>query len=312
MIDDVADGVGSAGARVSADRVHAGAFWGAVVILGTLDLEDRLGGAAGTAAAADVAARAHAHHGANRARRQYPTFGRIRARLYNRARVLALVVQAGERVRAVAVLPALGSLLRPTIDVGVAGEVERAATYRQVIQHSALGACRARIVVHAGVDALRVDARVITRAVAVTVATDHAAAVQRIAVVTLAAAAVGQVIIRIALGVGAARLVRNQTRVHAVVVRAGLVEGALAIVPALDGVTRDLRITLVVLFARADRLVIPHVAYGVVAAVTGIAALSVDAGLTIAAVVVRGTCPDHRQLYYGIRMRFVNYTRIVI
>lgn len=100
----------------------------------------------------------------------------------------------------------------------------------------------------AGIDALHVDARVIARAVAVAVAADHAAAIQRIAVVALAATAVGHVVVREALGVGAAR-VRDQARVHAVVVLAGLVDRALAVVQALDRVARDLRVALVALLA---------------------------------------------------------------
>lgn len=84
MIDDIANRVGPARARVPADRVHAGPFRGTVVVLGTLDLQDRRGGLAGTAAAADVSAGAHAHHGAYRMRRQNTTLGRLGARLYNR------------------------------------------------------------------------------------------------------------------------------------------------------------------------------------------------------------------------------------
>lgn len=140
MIDDIANGVRSTGAGVPADGVDARSFGRAVVVLGALDLEDRLGGAARTAAAADVAARTHAYHGAHRLRRQDPTLGRLRARLYDRARVLTLVAEAGERVRTIDVLPALRSLLRPAVDVRVAGEVRRAAAYRQVVQYPALGA----------------------------------------------------------------------------------------------------------------------------------------------------------------------------
>lgn len=81
MIDDVADGVGPARARIPTDRVHARALRRAIIVLGALDLEDRLGGTAGTTAAADVAAGTHAHHSAHRMCRQYPALGRFRARL---------------------------------------------------------------------------------------------------------------------------------------------------------------------------------------------------------------------------------------
>lgn len=86
---------------------------------------------------------------------------------------------------------------------------------------------------HTGIDALHVNARVITGTVAVAVATDHAAAIQRIAVIAVAATTIRHVIVRETFGVDAAR-VRDQTRIHAVVVLAGLVERALTVVSALD------------------------------------------------------------------------------
>jgi len=170
-----------------------------------------------------------------------------------------------------------------------------------MIQDAALRARRARIVVHAWVDALHVDARVITWTVAIAVAANHAATLQWVAIVTLAAAAVGHVVVREALGVGATR-VRDQTRVHAVVILAGLVARALAVVLALDRVTGNLRVALIALFARAYRLVVPHVADRVATATAGIATLPVDAGLVIAAVVIRRASSDHRQLYCRIRI----------
>lgn len=151
----------------------------------------------------------------------------------------------------------------------------------------------------AGIDALHVDARVIARAIAVAVAADHAAAVQGIAVIALAAAAVGHMVVREALGIGTA-WVRDQARVHTIVVLATLVEGALAVVPALDGMTGDFRIALVALFARADRFVVPHVASGIGTAVAGVATLSVDARFAITAIVVRRARSNDRQLYYKI------------
>lgn len=117
--------------------------------------------------------------------------------------------------------------------------------------------------------------------------------------VALAAVAVSYVIVREALGVGAAR-VRDQARIHTVVILAGLVERALAVVLTLDGVARELRITLIALLAGANRLVIPHVADRVGAAVARIATLPVDAGLAIAAIVVRCTRSNDCQLYWKI------------
>lgn len=96
MIDDIANRVRPARARIPADRVHAGSFRGTVVVLGALDLQDRLGGLTSTAAAADIPAGTHAYHGAYRMRRQDTTLGRLSARLNDRTWNLALVVQTGE------------------------------------------------------------------------------------------------------------------------------------------------------------------------------------------------------------------------
>jgi len=117
--------------------------------------------------------------------------------------------------------------------------------------------------------------------------------------IALAATAISHVIIGEALGIGAA-WIRDQTRIHAIVILAGLVERALAVMPALNRVTGNFRIALVALFARADRFVVPHVASGVCTAVAGIATLPVDARLTITAIVVRRARSNDRQLYYKI------------
>lgn len=69
MIDDIANGVGPARARISADGVDAGPLGRTVVVLAALNLDDRRGGAAGAAAAAHVSAGTHADHSADRMRR---------------------------------------------------------------------------------------------------------------------------------------------------------------------------------------------------------------------------------------------------
>lgn len=173
-----------------------------------------------------------------------------------------------------------------------------------MVQDSAFRSRRAWIIVDAGIDALHVDARVIAWAIAVAVAADHAAPIQRIAMIALAAAAVGHVVVREALGIGATR-VRDQARIHAIVVLAGLVERALAVVPALDGVTGDFGVALVVLLARANRFVVPHVASSVGTAVAGVATLPVDARLAITAVIVRRARSNDRQLYYKIAIIYL-------
>lgn len=163
----------------------------------------------------------------------------------------------------------------------------------------------------AGIDALHIDARMIARAVAVAVAADHAAAIQGIAMIALAAAAVGHVVVREALSIGTARI-RNQARIYAVVILAGLIKRALAVVSAFDGVAGNLGIALVALLARADWFVIPHIASGVGTAVAGITTLSVDARLAVTAIVVRRARSNDRQLYYKIEIIYGLFSYIYI
>lgn len=170
-----------------------------------------------------------------------------------------------------------------------------------MVQDPTFRARRAGIVMNTRVDALHVDARMIAWTVAVAVATDHTAAIQRIAMITLATAAVGHVIVREAFGVSAARIC-DQARIHAVVILAGLIERALTVVPTLNRVTGDLGIALVALLARADRFVILYVASSVGTAVAGVATLSVDARLAVTAIVVRRARSNDRQLYYKIKI----------
>lgn len=160
---------------------------------------------------------------------------------------------------------------------------------------------RARIVVHAGIDALRVDARVVTRTVTITVAADHATPVERIAVVTFATDAVSHVIVRLAFGVGAT-WIRDQARVHTVVVHASFIESTLTIMLTFHRVARDFGITLVTLFARTDRFVISYIAISIAATIAGVATLPIDAGFVVTAIVIRRARSDHRQLYCRIRM----------
>jgi hypothetical protein len=168
-----------------------------------------------------------------------------------------------------------------------------------MVQDLALGMRRARVVVDAGIDTLHIDASVIARTVAIAVAANNPASIQRIAMVAFAAMAVSHVVVREALGVGAAR-VCDQARVYAVVVLTGLIDCTLTVVLALNRIACDFRVALVALLARADRLVVPYVADGVGPAIARIATLSIDAGVVVAAIVVDCACPDNRQLYCGI------------
>lgn len=129
--------------------------------------------------------------------------------------------------------------------------------------------------------------------------------------IALTTAAVGHVVVREALSIGTARI-RDQTRIHAVVILAGLIERALAVVSALDRVAGNLGIALVALLARADWFVIPHVASGVGTAVTRVATLSVDACLAVTAIVIRRARSNDRQLYYKIEIIYGLFSYIYI
>jgi len=120
--------------------------------------------------------------------------------------------------------------------------------------------------------------------------------------IALTAVTVSHVIVREALGVGAARI-RDQARIHTVVILAGLIERALAVVLALDGVARDFWVALIALLAGTNRFVIPYVADRVSATVARIATLPVDASLAIAAIVVRRTRSNDCQLYCKIGIK---------
>lgn len=203
MIDDFANGVRSARARILAHRVDAGSLRWTVIVLDAFDLKDRLGSLTSTATAADISARAHAYHGAYRICRQNPTFRWFRARMYDQTRILTLVAETGEFVRTVAIFPTFGPDFRLAIDVWITGEARWTTTYRQVIEDSAFRTGRARIVVHARINALHVNAGVIAWTIAIAVAADDTAPIQRIAIVAFAAAAIGYVIIREAFAVDA-------------------------------------------------------------------------------------------------------------
>lgn len=161
----------------------------------------------------------------------------------------------------------------------------------------------------ARIDTLYVDARVIAWTVAVAVAADHAAAIQGITMIALTAAAVGYVIVREALGVGTAQIC-DQAWIHTVIILAGLIEHALTVVLALDGMTGDLGIALIALLARADWFMILYVASGVSTAVARVATLPVNTRLTITAIVIRRTRSNDRQLYYNIEI--INGLPIII
>lgn len=139
MVRDAAIRVRAAGARILADGVHARLLRRAIAVPGALDLQDRLGGSASSAAVAHVATRTHADHRANRRSREDPALRRLAARMHHRARILALVVEAGQQTRTVAVLLTLWPLLWLAIDVRIARVPGWAAANGQMVEYSALG-----------------------------------------------------------------------------------------------------------------------------------------------------------------------------
>lgn len=68
VVDDVAVGVGAAIARIFAKSIDASFGWFAIVVAGAFELDERFGGFASAAAAADVSAGADTDHGAYRMR----------------------------------------------------------------------------------------------------------------------------------------------------------------------------------------------------------------------------------------------------
>lgn len=163
--------------------------------------------------------------------------------------------------------------------------MRRTPADRLVVPHVALGPVGALAVPEAGVDAARVHAGVLARAVAVAEAADDLAADLGVAVVTGAAATVGHVVDHVALGSGPAE-VRHEARVDAGAVDTGPVLGALGVPFAAQPVAAGLGVALVAGLARAGCPVVLHVADSVGTTVAGVAALAVHAGLALTAVVV--------------------------
>lgn len=287
MIDDVAIGVRSAGARVFAEGIDAGLRWLAVAVAGALQLDKWNRGLAGTASAADVAAWTDANHRANRKCRQDVALGRRPAGLQDEARVLALVVETREAVRAVAVETALRLLHGTTVDLRITHVAGGTSAARDVSSNSALGAGRARSLVQTRIYTLSVDAGSIARTIAVAVTTDDLASLVRIAQETLAAATLRNVIDGHTLRVRAtSEIGSQQTRIDAALINAALVAAALRVAAALYGLAGYLRIALVTLVAGTYRLVISHQTICVSSAVARIPATTIDARLVVAALVV--------------------------
>lgn len=79
---------------------------------------------------------------------------------------------------------------------------------------TAFGAARTRVVIHAGINTLRVLALLVRWTVAVTTATDYVTTLVRVSTVAAATSALGLITRHVALAVLTARIV-EQARVHA-------------------------------------------------------------------------------------------------
>lgn len=154
--------------------------------------------------------------------------------------------------------------------------MHRTTTDGEVTPHEALGFRRARIVAHARVHALAVDAGVFRRAFVGASAADDATRHERVALEAGSAAARGHVALHIALAVDGAQVL-EETGVYAILVHAGLVRGALRVVLALDWEAGYAWFALVAFLAEADGLVVLDVALRVAAAVAGVPASPVHA-----------------------------------
>ena len=64
-----------------------------------------------------------------------------------------------------------------------------------MIKDSAFGSRRARIAMNARIDALHIDTGMVSRTVAIAVATDYSASIQRISMITVTASTVGFMIV---------------------------------------------------------------------------------------------------------------------
>lgn len=139
MIHNNAFRIGSTSARIFADRVHTGLIRWTVVVFSTFNALNRLCSSTCTAAAADVTAWTYAHHRADRVSWQYPAFGRFTTWFNNGARILASVIEAGQRIWTVVVLSAFWFVFWFAVYVRITHVMGWATTYGQMIEYSALG-----------------------------------------------------------------------------------------------------------------------------------------------------------------------------
>lgn len=190
--------------------------------------------------------------------------------------------------RAVGVILALRHHFRPAVDVRIAYQPNRTAADDQMVLCAAFGPRRARVLVDARIDALRVAALLVVRAVVVAAALDHIALHQWVAPVAAQTATFGPIRPPEAFRPDTARVV-VETRVDAVAVHARLAGFALRINTASNRTAGHVGIALVAVLARAHRPMVLNRADRIRSAAARIATLSVDASLLLGALRIRRT-----------------------
>lgn len=220
MIFDAAFCVRAAVARISADSIEARLVrWTFAVANTSAYFFNSCYRITRSTAAADVSRRTHADHRTNRDGTDYLALGRSSTGLQNGAWVLAFVVQASESRWTFAIFAALWLRFRSTVNVRVPNVTFRASAQRHVVLDAAFSARRARIVVNAGIDALRVDALPVARTIAVRCASNDYTAIQRIASISAKTSAFRLVPVHVTFRIYAARIF-NEARIDAVAVDA--------------------------------------------------------------------------------------------
>ena len=234
-----------------------------------------------------VARDADADHGAHGLGVQHRALRVAAARVRQVAGLHALLVDAGQlagtlRVRTAADLHpgAAGALaaLKPgrTLAVGL------------VTHHSALRHAHAGVLDGAGGDAVVVVTRLIAGTVSVRSAVYLAAGHEGVTLQTRGAAAGRLVADGLAHSLAPAWSIAGAADRAALLVAAGVGVETVVIHAALHLDTRHVRVTLVPLLARAHWVVVYHATEGVVAARARVLADLVDAGVSLAALIVRG------------------------
>lgn len=147
---------------------------------------------------------------------------------------------------------------------------------------------RARAIVYARIDTLRVTALLVVRTIVVAAALDDRTLYHRISAISAQTSALCVTRYGVAFGVDSARVV-IQARIYAISVDASLTRFTLGINSTSDRSTGNVRISFVSILARANSSVVLYHTCTVITAVARIPALSIDTSLLIRAFRITGT-----------------------